>query len=212
MSRNLFLNAQGLPSLAAIRSRHVVNLGARRRPEGGSVRLLGRVRKWRLAADAAGVAAVEFAIVGSSFMLMLLAAFEFGYMLFVQSVLDNAARDAARLIRTGQAQSSANPTSTFSTLLCNEVGSLIGCGSLIYQAKVFNDWNSAQTSVNTPATRDSNGNFVSSGFSAGTAGQIMVVTVTYNYPFFTPWIGGLVGGSSQTAFLQSVVVFQNEPY
>ncbi|HVH79068.1 MAG TPA: TadE/TadG family type IV pilus assembly protein, partial [Stellaceae bacterium] len=144
--------------------------------------------------DARGGAAIEFAIVGSAFMLMLLATFEFGYMLFVQSVLDNAARDAARLIRTGQVQTSANPTSTFSTLLCNEVGSLIGCGSIVYQAQTFNDWTSAQTAVNTPATRDSNGNFISSGFSAGTMSQIEVITVTYNYPFFTPWVGGLVGG------------------
>jgi Flp pilus assembly protein TadG len=162
--------------------------------------------------DATGATAIEFAIVGSSFMIMLLAAFEFGYMLFVQSVLDNAARDAARLIRTGQVQSSSNPTSTFQTLLCNEVGTLIGCSNIVYQAQVFNDWGSAQTAVNTPPSRDSSGNFISAGFSAGTASQIMVVTVTYNYPFFTPWIGGLAGNGTNSALLESVVVFQNEPY
>jgi len=176
------------------------------------VRLLDLVKRWLAAIDARGAAAVEFAIVGASFMVMLLAAFEFGYMLFIQSVLDNAARDAARLIRTGQVQTSGSPTSTFSTLLCNEVGSLIGCGSIVYQAQVFNDWSSAQTSVNTPPTRDKNGNMISTGFSPGTAGQILVVTVSYNYPFFTPWIGGLVGGATNSAYLQSVVVFQNEPY
>jgi Flp pilus assembly protein TadG len=101
------------------------------------VRLLGPVKRWLALIDARGAAAVEFAIVGSSFMLMLLAAFEFGYMLFVQSVLDNAARDAARLIRTGQVQQSSNPTSTFQTLLCNDVGSLIGSGNIIYQSQVF---------------------------------------------------------------------------
>ena len=52
----------------------------------------------------------------------------------------------------------------------------------------------------------------SARFSPGTAGQIMVVTVTYNYPFITPWIGGLVGGSTNTALMMSTVVFQNEPY
>lgn len=177
------------------------------------MRLLGRIKRLLTALDARGAAAVEFAIVGTSFMLMLLAAFEFGYMLFVQSVLDNAARDAARLIRTGQAQSSGNANTSFSTLLCNDVGSLIGCGNLIYQAQVFNDWNSAKTAVNTPPTRDpATGNMVSAGFSAGTAGQILVVTVSYNYPFLTPWIGGLLGGSSKSALLESVVVFQNEPY
>jgi Flp pilus assembly protein TadG len=176
------------------------------------VRLSGLVRRWFAAIDSSGATAVEFALVGSSFMLMLLAAFEFGYMLFVQSVLDNAARDAARLIRTGQAQESSNPTSTFQTMLCNDVGSLVGCGNIVYQSQAFNDWTSAQTAVNTPPSRNANGTYNSTGFSPGSQGQIVAVTVTYNYPFFTPWIAGVLGGSTNSALLMSTVVFQNEPY
>jgi Flp pilus assembly protein TadG len=176
------------------------------------VSLLGLIKRWFKAIDAGGGAAFEFAIVGSVFMLMLLASFEFGYMLFIQSVLDNSARDSARLVRTGQAQNSGNATNSFQTLLCNEVGALIGCANMVYQSQVFNDWTSAQTAVNTPPTRDANGNFVSNGFAPGTPGQIVVVTVTYNYPFFTPWIGGLVGNGTNSALLTSTVVFQNEPY
>jgi Flp pilus assembly protein TadG len=176
------------------------------------VRLFRRIKRWLKTIDDRGAAAVEFGIDGSAFMMMLLACFEFGYMLFIQSVLDNAARDAARLIRTGQVQTSGSPTSTYSTLLCNEVGAVIGCGNLVYQALVFNDWTSAQTSLETPLTRSSNGTFTSSGFNPGTAGQIMVVTVAYNYSFFTPWIASLLGSSSNSAGLISTVVFQNEPY
>ncbi|HTW50930.1 MAG TPA: TadE/TadG family type IV pilus assembly protein [Stellaceae bacterium] len=176
------------------------------------MRLFGRMKRWWARLDASGAAAVEFAIVGSTFMMMLLACFEFGYMLFVQSVLDNAARDAARLIRTGQVQGASNPTSTFQTLLCNEVGSIIGCGNIVYQSQVFNDWSSAQTSLNTPPTRDSNGNLISAGFTPGTLSQIVVVTVTYNYPFFTPWIASMLGGGTDSALLMSTVVFQNEPF
>ena len=177
------------------------------------MRLFGLIKRWLGTLGECGTASIEFAIVGSSFMLMLLASFEFGYMLFVQSVLDNAARDAARLVRTGQAQESSNSQTTFQNLLCSDVGALIGCGNILYQAQVFNDWSDAQTSVNNGVTRNSStGNLVSAGFSAGTQGQIVVVTVTYNYPFFTPWIGGLVGNGTNSAFLQSTVVFQNEPY
>ena len=103
------------------------------------MRLFGLVKRWLRTIGECGNASIEFAIVGSSFMLMLLASFEFGYMLFVQSVLDNAARDAARLIRTGQAQGSANAQTTFQNLLCGDVGSLIACANIIYQAQVFND-------------------------------------------------------------------------
>jgi len=177
------------------------------------VKLFGRIRRWFGALGDSGAAVIEFAVVGSTFMLMLLAAFEFGFMLFVQSALDNAARDAARLVRTGQAQAAANPQTAFQTLLCNTVGSLIGCANLIYSSQVFNDWTSAQTAINTPLPRDPlNGNFVPPPFSAGTQGQIIVVTVTYNYPFFTPWVGGYLGGGHNSAYLMSTVVFQNEPY
>jgi Flp pilus assembly protein TadG len=176
------------------------------------VRPFSLIKHWPRAMGERGAATIEFAIVGTSFMLMLLASFEFGYMLFVQSALDNAARDAARLIRTGQAQTSSSPQTTFQTLLCDDVGSLIGCSNILYQAQVFNDWSTAQNSVNQGVTRDNNGNLVSAGFSAGAAQQIVVVTVTYNYQFFTPWIGSLLGNGSNSAFLQSTVVFQNEPY
>ena len=39
-----------------------------------------------------GVTSVEFAIVGPLFLMLLLAIFELGYMVFVQSVLDSSAR------------------------------------------------------------------------------------------------------------------------
>ena len=130
------------------------------------MRLYGPIKRCLTAIGERGTATIEFAIVGTSFMMMVLAAFEFGYMLFVQAVLDNSARDAARLIRTGQLESSGSPSTDFQTLLCANVGSLIGCGNIVYQSQTFNDWSSAQTAVNTPPTRDINGNLVSSGFAA----------------------------------------------
>jgi len=178
------------------------------------VKQFGMVRRLLEKLGERGGAAIEFAIVGSSFMVMFLAAFEFGYMLFIQSVLDNATYDAARLIRTGQVQATSNPQTTFQNLLCNDVGSLISCGSLIYQAQVYANWGAAQTAVNTPPSRNTQtGAYNTLGFSSGAASEILVVTVTYNYPYFTPWIGSLAGaGGFSTAFLMSTVVFQNEPF
>jgi Flp pilus assembly protein TadG len=175
------------------------------------VRLFGPIKRWLATIGECGTATIEFAMVGTSFMMMVLA-FEFGYMLFVQAVLDNSARDAARLIRTGQLEGSGSPSTDFQTLLCANVGSMIGCGNIVYQSQTFNSWSSAQTAVNTPPTRDINGNLVSSGFAPGVASQIMVVTVTYNYPFFTSWVGTLFSASLKSAYLSSTVVFQNEPY
>ena len=159
-----------------------------------------------------GATAVEFAIIGGLFLVLLLGIFELGFMVFVQSVLDSSARDAARLIRTGQAQANSDPQSYFQTALCNEAGAVIGCSKIFYQVQVLASWSATQTAVNTPPKRDKFGNLVSVGFNAGTCGQIVAVQVTYNYHFFTQWIGELLGGSTSSAFLESTVVFQNEPF
>jgi Flp pilus assembly protein TadG len=177
-----------------------------------SVRFFRPIKCWLASIGERGAAVIEFAIVGSSFFMMVLACFELGFMLFVQSALDNAARDAARLIRTGQLQSAGDPSTVFQTQLCAGVSSLISCANLVYQAQGFGDWSSAQTAMNTPLTRDQNGNLVSSGFSFGVASQIMVVTVIYNYAFFTAWIASLLNTNGSSAFLTSTIVFQNEPY
>jgi Flp pilus assembly protein TadG len=159
-----------------------------------------------------GATAVEFAIVGPPFLMLLLAVFELGYMVFVQSVLDSSARSAARLIRTGQAQASGNAQTDFQTALCNAVSSLIGCGNLVYQVQEFASWSATQTALNTAPKRDKNGNLISAGFNAGNCGDIVAVQVSYNYQFFTLWIGSQLGGSTNSAFLMSTVVFQNEPF
>jgi Flp pilus assembly protein TadG len=160
-----------------------------------------------------GVSSVEFAIIGSIFLMLLLAIFELGYIVFVQSVLDSSARSAARQIRTGQAQASGNAQNNFQTNLCTDVSSIIGCGSLIYQVQQFPNWSATQTSVNTPPVRDpKTGLLIPAPFNAGTCGQIVAVQVTYNYQFFLLWIGQKLGDSTGSAFLMSTVVFQNEPF
>jgi Flp pilus assembly protein TadG len=160
-----------------------------------------------------GVTSVEFAIVGPLFLMLVLAVFELGYMVFVQSVLDSSARTAARLIRTGQAQGSGNAQTDFQTALCNGASAVIGCANLIYQVQEFGSWSATQTAVDTPPKRDpKTGQLIPAAFNAGNCGQIEAVQVTYNYPFFTLWIGQQLGGSTQSAFLMSTVVFQNEPF
>jgi Flp pilus assembly protein TadG len=166
---------------------------------------------WRLGDR--GVTSVEFAIVGSLFLVLLLATFELGYMVFVQSVLDSSARDAARLIRTGEAQATGNAQSDFQTALCNEVSSIVGCGNIVYQSRKFASFGATQTALTIPPKRDpKTGKIIPVGFTAGTCGDIIAVEVMYDYKFFTPLIGAVLGGSTNSAFLKSTVVFQNEPF
>ena len=136
-------------------------------------------------------------------------------MLFTQSVMDGAARDSARLIRTGQISGSGSSAqNAFKTALCNEIGSLIPCAGLVFDAQPFSNF----STMNANPTRDAQGNMVSNGFNAGASAQPMLVRVTYNRPYMSG-IGGLLNivthgsGSLPTSqLLMSVIVFQNEPY
>ncbi len=169
----------------------------------------------RLAAlprDVSGAYAIEFGAVAPVFLLLLLGIIELGMMVFVQSVLDGAARDAARLVRTGQVQANGNPQQTFQTLLCNEMAALVGCANLLFDVQTFANFTDAKTGLNQPIQVDKNGKPLNLTFAPGAASQIVTVRAMYNRPFYTMLVGQWLGGPTDSALLMSTVVFVNEPF
>jgi Flp pilus assembly protein TadG len=192
--------------------------------------LMGILRQ--LANDQHGTTAVEIAFVGPPFLLLLAAIFELGLTLTTQSLLDGAARDAARLIRTGQVQTQSSPITVFQNLLCTDMSSVMtvsDCDSnIIFEVQVFASFGAVSF---TPCTQNANQSGGGSGtacqFSPGAGGQIVAVQATYPRPFIIPWVGACLSGGScwaglgttngstagaGTATLTSTVIFQNEPF
>jgi Flp pilus assembly protein TadG len=184
----------------------------------------------RFACDQKGNVAVEMAFVGPPFLLLLLAIFELGLTLTTQSVLDGAARDAARLIRTGQVQTQTSPIATFQDLLCSKMSSLMSvseCNSnVIFEVQVFTSFGTVSF---TPCAFNANqtGAGTACSFSPGTGGQIVGVQASYPRPFIIPWVGACLSGGScwagrgttngsnpgtGTATLTSTVILRNEPF
>src|SRR5215472_912250 len=85
-----------------------------------------------------GNAMIQFALAGPVFLLLVFIILEDGIVLFTQSILDNATRDAARLILTGQATSA----SAFTNKLCAGV-SFIPCARLQYSVKIYSTYPSS---------------------------------------------------------------------
>jgi len=156
-----------------------------------------------------GATAVEFALVGPLFIFMICIAFDLGLLLFTQSVLNNAARDASRLIQTNQGGGS----SAFSTALCNDVTGLIPCASLQYYVQSAASFGAMSAGVLT----DAGGNLKNAGtYSAGAPGSDVVVQVAYNRPTIVPWIIPYLNGadakiSKDFNLLVATIAFQNEP-
>ncbi|HVJ51280.1 MAG TPA: TadE family protein [Aliidongia sp.] len=165
----------------------------------GSKRFRGRLGE-------RGTAAIEFAFAAPVFLLVILGIFELSFMVFVQTVLDGSARDAARLIRTGQVATSTDPQATFQNLLCSDMAVLVGCTNLIFNVQTFSSF----SAVTTTPPKDKNGKPVTT-FNAGNASTDMLVEVLYNRPFATQIIGKFFG-STESVYLSSTVIFRNEPY
>lgn len=160
-----------------------------------------------------GGAAMEMAIIGPIFIALLLVTFDLGYMLFCQSTLDGAARVAARMVRTGQAQNSADPTGAFFGALNANLGGVIKPALVTADVESFADFSTLNTSL--PPLVDPKTGKPVSNFTPGVPNNAVAVRVSYVYNFMVPWVGSLLystATSPTSARLESTVVFKNEPY
>ena len=164
----------------------------------------------RFPSNTDGATTVEFALIGPLLVLIFMAILEVSIMFFAAASIDGAAIDAARRIRTGQNQSTADPASDFSTSLCSSLSSIINCGSIFHDVRTVTTFASVdlETAID-PVT----GEPVTYGYTAGGAESIVVVRVMYYWDVVTPLISTFFSNSaSGKRLLSSTVVFQNEPY
>jgi Flp pilus assembly protein TadG len=199
---------QGGPRGPARHNRGSLRHSIARRHEAAKGRggLLGRFLRSR-----SGVTIVEFALVGPLFLLLVFAIFDNGLVLFTQTILDNATREAARQIRIGKVQISGDTTGTglFKTTLCNNVAGLIPCGSLEWYVQSVNS--SGSFSTMTAATASATSHLSSTGFTPGGPQYFVLVQVGYTMPYFMPVFARMTGATGKM-LLQSNVAFQSEHY
>jgi Flp pilus assembly protein TadG len=170
--------------------------------------------KSRFAKDAKGSVAVEFALTAIPFFALLFAIMEAGIIFFAAATLDQSVNDQARLIRTGQSQSSGTTASQFKTAICASTVFLTNCTSnLSLDIRVYDKF----ANVSDPDLVKSDGSVDTSKlkFNLGNAGDIVMIRVLFNWSIMSPLPTGLAnnsGASGSVRLLQSTAVFRNEPY
>jgi Flp pilus assembly protein TadG len=159
----------------------------------------------RLRLNRSGNAAIEFALLGPIFIVLMCGIVENGLILFTQSALDNAARVAARQILLGTTTSDA-----FKGTLCNNVNGMIpSCstnGNLNFSVQSGSSFGSFSSTIST----DANGNMTNTQFNPGGEQQKVLVQVGYNRPFLIPLYGLFAGVKSE--LLVSTIALKSEPY
>ena len=164
------------------------------------------VPSWRARGES-GSAAVEFAFVAPVFFMILFGIIEGGIMFFGQAALINAVQDAARLIRTGQAQGMA--PGDFTQQVCNGIQPLLDCTNLRVDVESYPS-GFASGGLGSPAF-DASGN-PPSGYSPGNACDVVVVRAFYKYSVITPIVSPLLTGGRGYNWLTAASAFRNEPF
>jgi Flp pilus assembly protein TadG len=170
-----------------------------------------RLRISRLRRDEKGATAVEFGLVAIPFIVLLFAILETALVFFAGQTMETAVSNAARLIRTGQAQQQALSATDFKDKICEQVMSLFDCqDGLFVEVRKFDTFDTIDLSK----PIDENGKLKTDfEYSPGNGGDIVVVRAFYEWPVFVKMLGlDLSNMSDGSHLLTATTAFKNEPF
>jgi len=175
------------------------------------VRRRARSAAARFASDRSGAAALEFALVATPFFMLLFGILEIALIFFASAVIEDGVAEAAREIRTGAVQTTGQSEEDFRAMICQRINTVADCGRLRVDVRTFDDF----ASTDFAAPRDDEGDLDDSGFTfdPGTAGEVVVVRVFYDWPLLGPgMINGMSNLPGNRRLISAATAFRNEPF
>ncbi len=126
----------------------------------------------------AGTVALEFALIGASFLGLLMVVFQLGFLLYAQTALDYAAKVAARQLQTGQLTVSNTSQSGFqSVVFCPFLSVFLSCANVVITLQPVASFQAATVPVAPSRTTTVN---------PGVSGNLMLLQVYYT-PGLPTW-------------------------
>lgn len=162
-----------------------------------------------------GSSAVEFALVAPLFFALTFSIIEGGYFFFVESAVEAANAKAARLIRTGQAQSGSVSKEAFFDEICDTVRLFGDCNArLTVDVARFASFAALAADTAAPVCRDADSAAVDDiPYQTGGSREIVRVRVCYLHKSFNPGLGmNLQRAAGGQVKMFSTSIFRNEPY
>lgn len=166
------------------------------------------VRRFRQDDD--GATAVEFAIIGIPFFLLVFSIIESAIFFFANQYLETSVDNVARLFRTGQLDNTTTEAA-FKQTLCDEIAVMFDCNKILTDVQVAHTFEDLED----PPLPDANGNFDKNDYGYQPPGpvQVLQITATYQWPVITNFAAPLrTSGSSTTAAIHVIAVSRTEPY
>lgn len=168
--------------------------------------------------DQRGAAAVEFALIAPLFFALIFSILEAGWYFFVSSAVQQANANAARLIRTGQAQGGGMAKEDFFDEICRVVDSFGDCEKkLTIDITRYANFSALAADLSAPVCRDIDDPTIEGAqFDAsdyGSQREIVRVRVCFLYKPINPALGlNLAQTSHGDRKIVAVSIFRNEPF
>jgi Flp pilus assembly protein TadG len=180
--------------------------------------LLKRATTRRFRHDTSGATAVEFAMVIPLFLLVLGVIVETGIMMFTEYVLQTSVQEAARLVRTGQAQEKQLTAAQFKTEICRIAKIIMACESkvTVYMkaATSFSDLASDPSASYMNVGVNADGTTAAPTYQCGKRDEMVALIASYDYNFKIPYFMEYFGNfnSKKTRRMAGFAMFKNEPF
>jgi len=172
-----------------------------------------RRRLLRLGKDERAATAVEFALLITPLVTLILASLQLSLIFFAGQALQSVAISAGRQLMTGQVQDAGDTQTQFHQVVCDNAPILFTCGSLMVDVQSASNYSQINT---TPITLnyDIHGNVTNTwSYSPGSPGSVVILRVMYNWPVVAgPLMVGMANQPNGDHLLVGVSVFKNEPY
>lgn len=171
-----------------------------------------RTRWENFAKDRRGATAVEFAMIAAPFLFLIFGLIEVCMIFIVSSLMEHAVSEAARPLRTGEAQNAAMSLEEFRQNVCFEFYEILDCSDrLSIDVRTIDGF--ADAPADLPLDEDGNISDQDFGFDPGGANEIVAVRVFYAWDLITPFISQpLQNMSGNRHLLSATAVFRNEPF
>jgi len=162
-----------------------------------------------------GTAAIEFAIIAPVFLALMFSIFEVGWFHFVNSTVNIATTQSARIVRTGQVQLGGTSEQEYFQSVCNVVDIFGECDTtLTVDVTTFADFAALAMDTSDATCRDApQAEIDNIPYNPGNENEIVRVRICVLYKTINPAIGvNLSETGSSIRRVSSTLIFRNEPY
>lgn len=174
-----------------------------------------------------GSTAVEFALIAPVLLMMMMGITEVSLIMYAQSIMEGATFSASRLGKTGYVAQGVSREATILDALQHRADALFDMSHVAITTTTYNQFDQIGqpepfVDANGNSVRDADENYTDVNGNGqydtdmgvagmGNASQIVVYTVNYPWPIFTPLIGEFIGTDGAIT-LSARAVVQNEPF